>query len=103
MKKTIQTLILAAITSCGFGQYSRLGWTNEMQIQYERMSMNAYVQDTKTEILDLHNFNILFGGSLIGTAIFDSDTKFFIGDYYSLGFGVGMGKKHKRGPKGWSW
>jgi hypothetical protein len=94
MKKLFTLLSISVLSLTCFGQYSRLGWTNDVQMQYDEMRYHTYENNQKTEVLRFHNVNCRFAGSLIGTAIFENDTRFFIGEYFDLGFGVGIGKKH---------
>lgn len=90
-KLLLSFLFIACFSS--FAQYSRLGWTNEMVIQYEEMRYKRESPSYNTVGLKFHNVNCRFGGSLLGTLIFGYDTKFFLGEYFDVGFGVGIGKK----------
>lgn len=94
MKKHLLTLFILIGSLQLFSQYSRLGWTNEMIIQYDEMRYKRDSPSMTTPIgLKFHNINCRFGGSLLGTLIFGYDTKFFLGEYFDVGFGVGIGKK----------
>lgn len=43
--------------------------------------------------LNIKQCNFRMAGSFLGSKFFDQDSKFFIGEYLGIGFGVGMGKK----------
>jgi hypothetical protein len=93
MKKILFSSLLLALSTSFFGQYSRLGWTNDMQFHYDGMNYHDIQGSTKTKVIHFNNINFRFAGSMIGTLIFEKDTKFFIGEYFDVGFGVGMGEK----------
>lgn len=91
----IQLLMFSTLFSQG-----RLGFTNDInggiyQVVYHRQTDNltAGTSDTNAHI-KFYNFNFRFGGSVIGTKLFeDSDSPFFVGEYFQFGLGFGMGKK----------
>jgi hypothetical protein len=101
MKK--QILFLAAqIVFCTtlMAQTANLGFRNDINggiflVNYERASENRTtgLKDINGDIR-FYNVNFRFGGSLIGSLIFDSDSRIFIGDYMQLGLGMGMGKNN---------
>lgn len=95
MKKALLIFLLTFVVQVSFSQYySRLGWTNEAIFQYEEMRYEQKSGGISNPIgLKFHNVNCRFGGSLLGTLIFGYETKFFIGEYFDLGIGVGIGKK----------
>lgn len=87
-------------TSFLFSQ-GRLGFTNDInggifQVVYKRLDqdMTSKVVDTNAHI-KFYNGNFRFGGSVIGTKIFeDSDSPFFVGEYIQFGLGFGIGTKY---------
>lgn len=98
MKRNILILAFVAFTLNLVAQSANLGFRNDLNggiflVDYKRGYDNV-TADTKEVNGDIrfYNVNFRFGGSLIGSLIFDSDSRIFIGDYEQIGFGVGMGK-----------
>lgn len=82
-------------------QVGRLGFTNDLNgsfapINYRYTSETTNLDGTKTVSPDVkinfYNINFRGGGTLFAKSFAESDTKFWIGDYWQLGFGVGIGK-----------
>ena len=79
--------------------YGRLGFKNDLNGGLYLVNINKStddllsVTDNNFAKIKFYNANFRFGGSLIGSAIFNDDSKFFIGEYYQVGFGVGIGNK----------
>jgi hypothetical protein len=79
--------------------YCRLGFTNDINGGLSSVKINKESNDLINSTNNtnsqqkFYNCNFRFGGSLIGSAIFKKDSKFFIGEYYQLGVGVGYGSK----------
>lgn len=81
-------------------QVGRLGFSNDLNgsfapINYKYKAETVNTDGTRTTSPDIkinfYNVNFRGGGTLIAKGFAEGDTKFWIGDYWSLGFGVGMG------------
>lgn len=96
-------LLFATLMCCFFkqsiSQYSRLGFKNDINGGFYNVNYNNEIYNNTINKIDndaqinFKNINFRFGGSLIGAAIFNDDSKFFIGDYYQVGLGMGIGNK----------
>ncbi len=100
MKKLIGFAFISLLVNICYAQnYGRLGFTNDInggiylvRIKKETNDLIKASNSTDAKI-NFYNFNFRFGGSLIGPLIFDDDSKFFIGEYFQVGFGTGYGSK----------
>jgi hypothetical protein len=97
MRSVIGALAIFGCSLSGFSQfsqqYSRLGWTNDLQFQLDNMRIKGYQDDVKTEAVYFHGVNCRLGGSFLSRILFDSKSQFFIGDHIEIGLGLGLGKE----------
>ncbi|MGV3629685.1 MAG: hypothetical protein ACO1O6_00670 [Bacteroidota bacterium] len=101
MKKQI-LFLSAQIIFCTtlFAQTANMGLRNDINggiflVNYERASENKSTGAKEVNgDIRFYNANFRFGGSLIGSKVFDEDSRFFIGDYIQFGLGMGIGKNN---------
>jgi hypothetical protein len=98
MKKLIFFTAIVFTTSA-FAQNLGLGYRFELHGHANYMTNDRFDQQKPNGDF-LHNynlkvpqFNFRVAGSFLGNKMFNEDSKFFIGEFLSVGFGVGMGKK----------
>jgi hypothetical protein len=100
MKKLIVFVSICLLANTYYSQnYGRLGFVNDINggiflvnIKKETNDLTTASNSTNAKI-NFYNVNFRFGGSLLGSLIFKEDSKFFIGEYYQVGFGTGYGNK----------
>jgi hypothetical protein len=97
MKKFILLSFALLLSSIVFCQWNNLGFRDQVEVNFTNISLktrSSFSPGTEATFTNkFNNINFRGGGSLILRNICDEDGKFYFGDYWEIGLGVGIGKR----------
>jgi hypothetical protein len=96
MKKFIIIAFTITFSSMLFGQWNNLCFRDQFEVNYTNISLKTntiYSNGENTFTNKFNNINFRGGGSWLFRKLCKEDGKFYIGDYWEIGFGVGIGKR----------